>query len=85
MPAWIPGSYMIREFARNIVSIRAESEGSTVRLEKLDKHSWRAGRVTAGATLLVSYEGLCVGPFRPHGTSGPDAWFLQWHECLPAA
>ena len=56
LPAWIPGSYMIREFARNIVSIRAESEGSTVRLEKLDKHSWRAGRVTAGATLLVSYE-----------------------------
>ena len=56
LPAWIPGSYMIREFARNIVSIRAESEGSTVRLEKLDKHRWRAGRVTAGATLLVSYE-----------------------------
>ncbi|MEG1053382.1 MAG: hypothetical protein RSF79_15220, partial [Janthinobacterium sp.] len=27
LPAWIPGSYMIREFSRNIVSIRAESEG----------------------------------------------------------
>ena len=23
LPAWIPGSYMIREFARNIVQIRA--------------------------------------------------------------
>ena len=29
LPAWIPGSYMLREFARNIVQIRAEtgSEG----------------------------------------------------------
>ncbi|MEG0884651.1 MAG: hypothetical protein RSH52_25780, partial [Janthinobacterium sp.] len=30
LPAWIPGSYMIREFSRNIVSIRAESEGKAV-------------------------------------------------------
>jgi predicted metalloprotease with PDZ domain len=42
LPAWIPGSYMIREFARHIVSIRAESRGRPVALHKLDKHSWRA-------------------------------------------
>ncbi len=42
LPAWIPGSYMIREFARNIVSISASCEGRKVRLTKLDKHSWRA-------------------------------------------
>ncbi len=42
MPAWIPGSYMIREFARNIVSIAAESRGRSVDLVKQDKHSWRA-------------------------------------------
>ncbi|TFW32020.1 M61 family metallopeptidase [Massilia horti] len=42
LPAWIPGSYMIREFARNIVRIRAESNGIEVPLTKLDKHSWRA-------------------------------------------
>ncbi|MGB7543346.1 MAG: PDZ domain-containing protein [Burkholderiales bacterium] len=47
LPAWIPGSYMIREFARHIVSIRAESRGRPVRLEKLDKHTWRAA-ATAG-------------------------------------
>ena len=27
LPAWIPGSYLIRDFARNIVSIRAEAGG----------------------------------------------------------
>ncbi len=42
LPAWIPGSYMIREFARNIVQIRAESRGKKVALTKLDKHSWQA-------------------------------------------
>jgi predicted metalloprotease with PDZ domain len=31
LPAWIPGSYMIREFARNIVQVRAEADGRKVR------------------------------------------------------
>lgn len=51
LPAWIPGSYMIREFARNIVRIRAESAGQDVALVKLDKHSWRAARVDGPLTL----------------------------------
>ena len=42
LPAWIPGSYMIRDFARNIVQIKAESKGKAVRLKKLDKQTWRA-------------------------------------------
>ena len=42
LPAWIPGSYMIREFARNIISIHANSEGRKLRLKKLDKHTWQA-------------------------------------------
>ncbi|NHZ44803.1 M61 family metallopeptidase [Massilia aquatica] len=54
LPAWIPGSYMIREFSRNIVQIRAESNGKPVTLTKLDKHSWQAAPV-AGA-LTVQYE-----------------------------
>jgi len=54
LPAWIPGSYMIREFARHVVSIRAESRGKPAALEKLDKHTWRA-RPAAGP-LTVSCE-----------------------------
>ncbi len=42
LTAWIPGNYMIRDFARNIVQIRAESNGRKIRLKKLDKHSWQA-------------------------------------------
>jgi predicted metalloprotease with PDZ domain len=42
LPAWIPGSYMIREFARHIVSLRAQSRGKPVAIGKLDKQTWRA-------------------------------------------
>ena len=52
LPAWIPGSYMIREFARHVVSIRAESRGRAVALEKLDKHTWRAQSVTGPLTVI---------------------------------
>jgi predicted metalloprotease with PDZ domain len=41
MPAWIPGSYMIREFAKNIVRIEATDSAGPVGLEKLDKQTWR--------------------------------------------
>ena len=41
LPAWIPGSYMIRDFARNIVSLHVTSGGNAPRITKLDKQSWR--------------------------------------------
>lgn len=51
LPAWIPGSYMIREFARNIVQIRAECEGKKIALNKLDKHAWQAAPCDGPLTL----------------------------------
>jgi len=51
LPAWVPGSYMIREFARHVVFIRAESGGRAVALEKLDKHTWRAQPVAGPLTV----------------------------------
>ncbi len=51
LPAWIPGSYMIREFAKHIVSIRAVTGKNPVALEKLDKHTWRAAP-TSGPLMI---------------------------------
>lgn len=51
LPAWIPGSYMIREFARNIVQIRAESGGKPVTLDKLNKDTWIAAPCKSALTL----------------------------------
>ncbi len=41
LPAWIPGSYMIRDFARNIVTLKAYCGGEEIGVEKLDKQTWR--------------------------------------------
>ena len=54
LPAWIPGSYLVREFAKHIVSIRAEAGGKAVRLKKLDKHTWQAAPVKGSAPLTIT-------------------------------
>jgi predicted metalloprotease with PDZ domain len=52
LPVWIPGSYMVREFARNIVTLRAVNDaGRKVRVEKIDKHTWQAAPVKGVLTL----------------------------------
>jgi predicted metalloprotease with PDZ domain len=53
IPAWIPGSYMIRDYARNVIGIRAESGGLAVPLVKVDKSSWRAGPSTRPLTVVL--------------------------------
>ena len=40
LPAWIPGSYLIRDFARHVVSIRAQTGRRQLPIAKLDKHTW---------------------------------------------
>lgn len=56
LPAWIPGSYMIRDYARHVVAMRAYSvggergrragraggDGEALPLTKLDKSTWKA-------------------------------------------
>jgi predicted metalloprotease with PDZ domain len=41
LPAWTPGSYMIRDFAKNIVAIEASDRQGVLPLAKLDKQTWR--------------------------------------------
>ena len=42
MPVWTPGSYLIREFERNVQDFTAtDSEGRALAWEKINKNSWR--------------------------------------------
>lgn len=55
MPTWTPGSYMVREFARHVLSLRAEDgAGAPLRWTKTDKLTWRVEAPADGA-LRVSY------------------------------
>ena len=54
LPSWIPGSYLIRDFAKNIVSIQAQSCGELIEINKLDKNHWIAQ--PCGDELTLTYE-----------------------------
>jgi len=53
MPAWIPGSYMIRDYAKHVVAIRAQADGLPVALEKLDKSRWQAAPTDRPLTIVA--------------------------------
>lgn len=64
LPAWIPGSYMIREFARHITAVdyqvEMDSENTVLhRAKKLDKHTWQLPVAKAGQLITVHYEVYC--------------------------
>jgi len=54
MPAWIPGSYMIRDFAKNIISLSAECMGVKVPIIKIDKQTWQCS--SCEGVLVLQYE-----------------------------
>ncbi len=42
LPAWLPGSYMVRDFAKNIISLSAANENNQpITLTALDKQTWQ--------------------------------------------
>jgi predicted metalloprotease with PDZ domain len=51
--AWVPGSYMIRDLARHVVSIRVEADGQEIGLTKIDKSSWQADACDVAMTLTA--------------------------------
>jgi predicted metalloprotease with PDZ domain len=55
LPAWIPGSYLIRDFAKHISGLQAFCDGKAVKLTKLDKDSWLCPPLS-GDELVLQYE-----------------------------
>src|SRR6202165_4414623 len=53
LPAWIPGSYLIREFARHFVAVRAECAGTAVAVRKLAKDVWQAAPCAGSLSLIA--------------------------------
>jgi len=50
MPVWTPGSYMVREYSRQVEDLKTQVNGKTVELQKTRKNRWS---VPAGATTLT--------------------------------
>jgi predicted metalloprotease with PDZ domain len=55
LPVWIPGSYLVREFAKHVIGLRARQGGRDIALKQLDKASWQlASQADAGPVTLES-------------------------------
>src|SRR5271154_836146 len=40
MPVWTPGSYLIREYSKNVESFAAEAKGKPIEAKKTRKNTW---------------------------------------------
>jgi len=67
LPVWIPGSYLVREFSKNLQELKAHQGRREVALTQLDKHRWQAD-CSVDKPLVLTY---CVCAY---DTSVRTAW-----------
>jgi predicted metalloprotease with PDZ domain len=55
LPAWIPGSYLVREFSRNLQKLAARQDGRPLAVQQLDKATWQIDCVPS-SPLVLTYD-----------------------------
>jgi predicted metalloprotease with PDZ domain len=55
LPVWIPGSYMVREFAKHLQGLQARQGNKPVAITQRDKCSWQI-HAKAGKALVLKYQ-----------------------------
>ena len=53
LPVWIPGSYMVREFSKNIIDVNLQSTNG--RIEQITKNEWLLDGLKVGQEVSISY------------------------------
>jgi len=54
LPVWIPGSYLVREFSKNLQNLEAQQNGAPLAAQQLDKASWQIA-CAPGQPLTLRY------------------------------
>lgn len=67
LPVWIPGSYLVREFSKNLQSLSATQNGQPIPAEQLSKNQWKIA-CSPDAACAISYQ-VCA-----YDTSVRTAW-----------
>ncbi|MDM0043098.1 peptidase M61 [Variovorax dokdonensis] len=67
LPAWIPGSYLIREFAKDLQGLQAKQGRRSLALAHLDKATWQV-ECKPGQPLVMTWQ-VCA-----HDNSVRTAW-----------
>lgn len=58
MPVWTPGSYMVREFSRQVQDLAAHAGDTALAVEKIAKNRWQVTAEAAGP-VTVNYRVYC--------------------------
>ena len=58
MPAWIPGSYLLRDYARHVAAISARRDGEPVTITKLDSSTWSCPAASGALTVELEIFGF---------------------------
>lgn len=58
LPAWIPGSYLLRDFARHVVHVEAKSGREPLRVEKIGAAEWSVRGAGRTLTLTIAVYAL---------------------------
>jgi predicted metalloprotease with PDZ domain len=54
LPNWIPGSYLIRDFAKHIIELTASSQGQLLPVTKINKNTWQCASTSHEITLVYT-------------------------------
>ncbi|MGK0237801.1 MAG: putative metalloprotease with PDZ domain [Candidatus Pelagisphaera sp.] len=58
LPTWTPGSYLVREYSRNIISLEATASGSSLEVTKTSKNRWTV-KSKGTASVTINYRLFC--------------------------
>lgn len=82
MPVWTPGSYMVREFERNIEQVTANAGNKTILISKSDKSTWTIDNKSGEKTIQVIYKVYCFENTVRTSYIDNDHAFLLLSSCL---
>lgn len=56
MAVWTPGSYLVREYAKNVESVSVTSGSSNLKSDKINKNTWRVRLLATSNEATVKYK-----------------------------
>ncbi len=82
MPVWTPGSYMVREFEKNIDRVKAFNGNSSITISKKDKSTWTIQIPSGVKSIIVNYPIYCFEQSVRTSYIDMDHAFLLLTSCL---
>jgi predicted metalloprotease with PDZ domain len=83
LPVWIPGSYLVREFARHVLQVQAHCDGEALAVRKTAKNRWRVA--PCAGRLLVRWSVYAHDPSVRTAWLDPSRGFFNASSLLLAA